>query len=330
MPKNIVILFDGTWNDSITRSTDTNIHMLDMMISPQNQGKEYFPGVGENVGWINRRLWGAVGKGVFETARRGWRFIARNYVDGDKIYVFGFSRGAYAARHLAGMVVRYGVKGYQGNIEIGFREYIKNCGTPCEVKKHTVHFLGLFDCVPANYLYLLRDRSFHLNSHILEDGILNFRHAVSTLERRYSFRPILFEKGKQETFAQHWFPGYHSDVGGHKDNSRGLASFSLWWMIREAYGLGLDFDVVDCRYHHFGNGIPVVQNIDLEDKPICSDYFTTKLGIRWDRAKRESTVIPDKTPELYELTKCPRCGKEMFDIPFTDDERKRLIELGLL
>lgn len=330
MSKNIVILFDGTWNDSVSGNSNSNIHHLDVMISAKGQVKDYYAGVGQYAGWINRRILGAVGKGVFQAAREGWRFIARNYVPGDKIYIFGFSRGAYTARHLAGMVVRYGVKGYLGNIEAGFEAYIGECKNPCKVVMQNVELLGLFDCVPGNNLYLVRDRNFYLNSPKLEDGILHFRHAVSILERRYSFRPIIFEKGNQETFSQHWFPGYHCDVGGYKDNSKGLASFSLWWMIREAFGLGLDFDIIDCKYHHLGNGIGLIQRIDLNDKPVCSDYLTTKIGLRWDRPKRETAVIPNGTPNFEELNICPRCSEEMFDYFSTIPGRKWLREKGML
>ncbi|MFT3747118.1 MAG: DUF2235 domain-containing protein [Agriterribacter sp.] len=328
MSKNIIVLLDGTWNDSIQRKTGTNINALKLSIAKENQYKTYYVGVGESVGKLNRVLWGISGKGVFNAARKAWEDICNNYEDGDKIYIFGFSRGAFAARHLAGMIVRHGLKGWQGTLEEEFEDYIVNCKKDCEVVRKEVHFLGLFDCVPGNYLYLLRDRSFHLNSTKLEKGILNFRHAVSINERRYSFRPILFEKGEQQSFAQHWFPGYHSDVGGNKDNSLGLSSFSLWWMIREAYGLGLNFNNIECPRHLAGNNLGVIINVNPEEKPTCSDYFTTKLGIRWDRQKREKENLPDEQFAFENLDICPRCGNQMFDVLSTDYGKMRLRRMG--
>lgn len=329
MPKKIVVLLDGTWNNGIEKYTDSNINALKLSISSAEQLKFYYVGVGENVGRLNRVLWGAIGKGVFTAARKAWEDIANNYQKGDTIYIFGFSRGAFTARHLASMIVRYGPTAYRGKIEDGFNEYIANCQKPCLIEKGKVHFLGLFDCVPGNYFYLLRDRSFHLNSSKLEKGILNFRHAVSMNERRYSFRPILFEKGEQNSFAQHWFPGYHSDIGGSKDNSLGLANFSLWWMIREAYGQGLNFNNIECPKHLGGNSLSVVLNANPEEQPTCSDYFTTKLGIKWDRQKNEKENLPAEQLAFENLDTCPRCGHDMFDFLSTDYGKIRLRRMGL-
>lgn len=328
MPKKIIALLDGTWNNNIEGNTETNINAIKLSISSTDQLKFYYVGVGENIGNTNRVLWGATGKGVFSAARKAWEDIANNYEEGDTIYIFGFSRGAFAARHLASMIVRYGTRAYQGKIEDGFGEYLANCQIPCETVRSEVHFLGLFDCVPANYLYLLRDKSFHLNSSKLEKGILNFRHAVSINERRYSFRPILFEKGEQQSFAQHWFPGYHSDVGGNKQNSLGLSSFSLWWMIREAYGLGLNFNNIECPRHLAGNNLGVILNVNPEAEPTCSDYFTTKLGIRWDRQKKEKKNLPYEQLAFENLEACPRCGNKMFDFLSTDYGKMRLKRMG--
>ena len=328
MPKTIIALFDGTWNNNIEGESGTNIDALKLSISSKNQLKFYYVGVGENIGKLNKFLWGATGKGVFTAVRKAWEDICNNYQEGDKIFIFGFSRGAYAARHLAGMISRYGLKAYKNKIEIGFREYISKSENPDNNANGTVHFLGLFDCVPGNYLYLLRDKSFHLNSSKLEKGILNFRHAVSIDERRYSFRPILFEKGEQLSFAQHWFKGFHSDVGGHKDNSNGLSSLSLWWMIREAFGLGLEFDFINCTHHRYGNALGVIQCINPDAEPTNSDYWTTKIGIKWDRLKKEKENLPHEQVPFETLVDCPICGKEMFDFLATDYGKMRLRKMG--
>jgi uncharacterized protein (DUF2235 family) len=164
---------------------------------------------------VGSYAYGAIGKGVFQAARHAWQQIAANYQDGDKLFIFGFSRGAYAARHLAGMIVRHGLHGWQGTIEETFRHWLANAGKPCLLVRQEVHFLGLFDCVPGNYLYRWRDRSHRLNTNQLEPGIQHVRHAVSVNERRWSFRPLIFKPSERHaSFAQHWFPGFHSDVGG--------------------------------------------------------------------------------------------------------------------
>lgn len=251
MPKNIVVFLDGTWNNAVSTDTPpTNVYWLSQSVARTNQLKNYYPGVGSHTGWLGKYVYGATGKGVFQTARLAWQFVSTNYEEGDKVFIFGFSRGAYAARHLAGMIVRHGLKAWQGKIEETFREWQVDVRKPCTTVRQDVHFLGLFDCVPGNFLYLWRDRSSYLNVTHLEPVILHVRHAVSIHERRWSFRPLVFEPNlHHNSFAQHWFPGFHSDVGGGENVADGLASLSLWWMIREAYGLGLAFDNIDCSYH---------------------------------------------------------------------------------
>ena len=332
MSKNIIVCLDGTWNNSVSGSTpSTNINLIYQSLSRDNQVQEYYSGVGSHVGSLGAWLNGASGKGVFVQARSAWKFVAGNYQDGDHIYIFGFSRGAFAARHLAGMIARHGLRTYAGNIEEGFRDWQRSVRQPCTHPRATVHFLGLFDCVPGNHLYLWRDRSRHLNSLDIEPGIQHFRHAVSAHERRWAFRPLIFQRGgDQLSFDQRWFPGYHSDVGGGDKVAVGLSSFALWWMLREAYGLGLDFQNIMCPQHKHGHALGVVSSADPEEAPISSDYLTTRLGLSWDRRTRKTVVTPDATPDLAELTDCPRCGNEMFDMFKTDFGNRWLRRKGML
>jgi uncharacterized protein (DUF2235 family) len=319
MSKNIVVCIDGTWNNSVSDDApSTNVHNLFLSLERSNQFKIYYPGVGTHRGWLGKRLDGANGKGVFQIARLAWQQVAANFEPGDRIFIFGFSRGAYAARHLASMIVRRGLKGWQGTLEQEFREWLMDVKRIEFPVRANVDFLGLFDCVPGNQLYMLRDRTTQLNSGILENGILHFRHAVSRDERRWSFRPLLFRPSEQLSFAQHWFPGYHSDVGGGTHNASGLASLSLWWMIREAFALGLEFDNINCASHQYGHALGVIRCIDPNEKPITSDYWTTRLGLRWDRKVRERDPLPDDMPRFEELDLCPRCNHEMFDYFLTD------------
>jgi uncharacterized protein (DUF2235 family) len=332
MPKNIAAFLDGTWNNAVSTDTpQTNVYALFQSVARENQIKSYYPGVGAHTGWLGNFLYGATGKGVFQAARLAWQQISANYEDGDKVFIFGFSRGAYAARHLAGMIVRHGLRGWQGNIEETFRQWQANSGKPCALVRQEVHFLGLFDCVPGNHLYVWRDRSAHLNAAQLEPGIQHVRHAVSLHERRWSFRPLIFEPSEHhKSFAQHWFPGFHSDVGGGDGVADGLASFSLWWMLREAYGLGLAFDNVDCSSHRYGHALGVLRSVNPRAVPVCSDYWTTRMGLHWNRPERQKVVAPEPTPAFESLDICPRCGKEMFDLFLTDFGQQWLRSKGLL
>lgn len=332
MPKNIIVCLDGTWNNSVSGSNPpTNVNLIYQSLCRNGQVQDYYPGVGSHVGSLCALLNGASGKGVFVQARSAWKFISGNYQVGDRIFIFGFSRGAFAARHLAGMVVRHGLTAYQGNIEEGFRAWQRSVCHPCTQPKGSVHLLGLFDCVPGNHVYVWRDKSHHLNSQELEPGILHFRHAVSIHERRWAFRPLLFRNSQHHTsFKQYWFPGYHSDVGGGEHVARGLSSLALWWMLREAYGLDLQIQNILCPQHRYGHALGVVSNTDPEANPVSSDYLTTKLGLRWQRLLREKDPVPDPTPDFAKLVDCPRCGNEMFDIFKTDYGVRKLRRLGLL
>ena len=121
MSKNIIACLDGTWNDSTSgTSQPTNVYSLFQSAQTEGQLKLYRSGVGSGRPWLSRRLDAMSGKGVFHTARGLWQEIAANFVEGDKLFIFGFSRGAFAARHLAGMIVRRGLRGWQVALEQEF------------------------------------------------------------------------------------------------------------------------------------------------------------------------------------------------------------------
>lgn len=112
MPKNIFVCLDGTWNNSVSSDIpSTNVYALFLSVARENQVKSYYPGVGSHTGRLGNVLYGATGKGVFQAARLAWQQIAANFTDGDRVFIFGFSRGAFAARHLASMIVRHGLHG---------------------------------------------------------------------------------------------------------------------------------------------------------------------------------------------------------------------------
>src|SRR5262245_55072750 len=109
MKKRLVVLFDGTWN---TRDDRTNVARLADAIAkvgtdgvPQEQW--YDPGAGTN--WDDRIRGGAFGYGTSSNIRQGYRWVAGQWDDGFELYVFGFSRGAYTARSLVGLIRKGGL-----------------------------------------------------------------------------------------------------------------------------------------------------------------------------------------------------------------------------
>jgi uncharacterized protein (DUF2235 family) len=214
--RNVVVCLDGTWNTSdLNRLSSrywTNVYLLYKSVLPKSadgreQVKLYLPGVGTHRRPLSRLLDGMTGNGVFLTVRLALEFIQGDTNEGDRIFIFGFSRGAFAARHLAGVIAWHG-----------------------------------FTTAP----HVDVERTFELNGGEIEPGILHFRHALALDERRRNFMPELYALSSLPQYAhdfqQLWFHGYHSDVGGGvpKDRS-GLSRSVLTWMSKEAQkqGLGL-------------------------------------------------------------------------------------------
>jgi uncharacterized protein (DUF2235 family) len=104
--KRIVLCFDGTWNAVINPKTVTNVVRLANLVTVRGddeveQVTYYNSGVGSG-GFIDRLIGGAFGAGLKGNVKRGIAFLALNYDEGDEIYLFGFSRGAYTARAVGG------------------------------------------------------------------------------------------------------------------------------------------------------------------------------------------------------------------------------------
>jgi uncharacterized protein (DUF2235 family) len=117
--KRIVILCDGTWNRSDSK-TPTNVVQLAQAVEPIDpcgivQVPIYIQGVGtgEGVSSLSRTLdallGGAFGWGLLENIGEAYRHLVFLYEPGDEIYIFGFSRGAYTARSLTGFIRSTGI-----------------------------------------------------------------------------------------------------------------------------------------------------------------------------------------------------------------------------
>jgi hypothetical protein len=266
--KRLVICCDGTWNRPENENI-TNIEKIARTIEMDplrtygvQQLVQYIGGVGANWYWVDRILGGAFGLGLFGHVTTAYRFLALNYQPGDQVFVFGFSRGAYTARSLVGMLTRVGLLTREAVIADKLPEAVNRYrGQPpkgrdfgssnaefrrdhCQVDMH-VDFLGVFDTVGAlGVPGAFRQRhTFHDVK--LSKQVVCARQALAIDERRIKFEPCLWEieadADDPGRVRQVWFEGAHSDIGGGY-GATGLSDTALLWMLREANMQGLAFD----------------------------------------------------------------------------------------
>ncbi|MGO4319353.1 DUF2235 domain-containing protein [Agrobacterium sp. MCAB5] len=266
MGKNIVVLFDGTGNEIAT--DETNILHLARAILNDGEKQIFFydPGVGTqgapSADFMSRqeliKLLGlGIGLGVYDKIGSAYRFLMKTFEPGDKLFFFGFSRGAYIARALAGMVgklgimesgrdnlVPYAVKLYADprNLELARRFSDTFCKREADIE-----FLGLFDTVKSVFRFepgVPQFTSVVLPRTYSNPAVRKVRHALAIDEKRRFFRTNLWnvENGSSRTIdvKQVWFAGVHSDVGGgYPKAESGLSLIALEWMVKEAAHAGL-------------------------------------------------------------------------------------------
>ena len=142
--KRLIICFDGTWNTADGQKSDTNVALLARAIHSTiatggiPQSVLYLRGVGTSGLHAEIIFEGATGLGVDENIRSGYMFIAQNYLPGDEIFLFGFSRGAFTARSLSGLINACGVLKRQKLGDLGLAwKYYRTTGphSPAEFMK---------------------------------------------------------------------------------------------------------------------------------------------------------------------------------------------------
>jgi uncharacterized protein (DUF2235 family) len=297
--KRIVVLIDGTWNKEGT-GADTNVAKLDSgkkiitqaFIKSNATGEvaqhvHYHDGVGSDGDLIQRLLGGAIGLGLRKIIQDVYEFLVSDYAGGDEIYIFGFSRGAYAARALAGLIGASGIQRERNPDEFeiawdhyrvapsvrqqpqtasaGDRKTLENYNAL--VQRQAFHDTRAIECVavwdtvgsygipagiglaPLARYFTLATLGFHDTS-FGEHVKVGF-HAVAVDEHRRPFVPTFWTiaNGRQPKghVEQTWFAGAHSNVGGGYSDS-GLSDQALIWMIARAQALtGLEFDLAAVR-----------------------------------------------------------------------------------
>ena len=259
MPKNIVICCDGTGNEFGTQRSNV-VKLYKMMVCDATQATYYHPGVGTmgarnaltGIGKAWTKVIGlAFGYGISNNIADAYQFLMRTYQEEDRIYIFGFSRGAYTARALTGMLHMAGLltQGNEDSIPYAIRmlkrkkidfgliaDFKKTFSRPCPV-----HFLGVWDTV-SSLGWVYNAVRFPCTKATHNADLKTARHAVSIDERRAFFRQNLFGDPHDEgqDILEVWFAGVHSDVGGsYPEAESQLSKCALRWMVCEAELAGL-------------------------------------------------------------------------------------------
>lgn len=272
--RNIVVCLDGTANKFGAESSNVVKLYSVLKKDPARQLAFYDPGVG-NLGdkrlvtplskKISKLFGLAFGYGVTDNICNGYSFLMENYREDDRLFLFGFSRGAFAVRALAGMLHACGLlaPGNENLIPYAFLQY-RHAG-PEEGQKMAgrfkatysrecrPYFLGVWDTV-TSIGWSYRRKTFPYTRNNPDPKIV--RHALAMDERRaYYPQNVWGDSYKQQDVKQVWFTGAHSDVGGsYPEAQSGLSKIALEWMLAEAAEEGLLLDAGKCRTVVQGGG----------------------------------------------------------------------------
>ncbi len=275
-PRNIVLCFDGTWN-SDDRASPTNVvkthQALPASTGPGTRQLRYYDrGVG--TGRFDRVRGGVVGLGLARNVELAYVWLGSNYRPGDRLFLFGYSRGAYTARSLAGLIGLCGVPdpercasagqpvglvAHRGMViyrqrrgaaradsaERHVERFALSGATGADDALRAVHFIGVWDTVgalgvPVAWLNWIGARRHRFHDVRLDRHIRHACHAVAIDEERRPFAPTLWTNrpAPGQDVAQVWFPGVHSDVGGGGP-ATALSDRALLWMWTRAHAAGL-------------------------------------------------------------------------------------------
>jgi uncharacterized protein (DUF2235 family) len=270
--KRIAFCADGTWDGT---SNDTNVFRLFNAIQVSADQLPFYDSDGGADGNpIEKLLRGAFGTGLFQKVKDGYTRIAHAYEAGDEIFIFGFSRGAYTARSLAGMIANCGLPAQNFDdalVEAAFQAYRnkdRRAAILAELGQYAmilpqITMVGVWDTVgslgiPAIFggvsplVYGFLDTGLHPN-------IKNAYHALAIDERRPEFPATLWtgDPAPGQMIDQVWFCGVHSDVGGGYGGptaggeATALSDITLGWMLNKAQALWLDISPAALAWYSF-------------------------------------------------------------------------------
>lgn len=330
--KRLIVCCDGTWQ-SQNNQVPTNVFKIAQAIKSKAQNEQgeipqilyYDPGIGavpnqggtqsllENmVDTIEKLGGGAFGWWIDEKIESAYIFLCLNYEPGDEIFLFGFSRGAYTVRSLAGLISCSGLLKRPDINQASEAYRIYRIGDRDRRRREAEEFrqlndvyrsvkiklLGCWDTVGAlgipNFTpLLLVDELFNVkyqfHDNALSSMIENARHAIAIDEKTPGFDVTIMKPGADfaGTIVQMWFPGTHGCVGGGTAETLGLSNAALKWMSDEASQLGLNLDLSLAED---------TEKIDCKT-PFKSNSLLDPFGIR----ERDIVKLNAELPDVFKL-----------------------------
>lgn len=283
MSRKLIICFDGTGNE-VEKNESNVLRLYKCLKHDDTQLVYYEPGVGtlstrpfaRNIfSRVQSVLGLAAGLGLHANVMHAYEFLCKNYQDGDKLYFFGYSRGAYTARVLAGFINDFGLVAPHelhliGPVFSAWRKLRKNGPreqyAPLRISEQFFHitrpsirFLGLWDTVSSMIRIRLQWGTileFGTHSSVDENpSVKSVRHALSIDETRRFFRHQFWTEGQDyhgnrfkkrndpppQDVKQVWFPGTHTDIAGSiPEHEAGLSKLTMHWMRQQLDELGVD------------------------------------------------------------------------------------------
>ncbi|WP_278920842.1 MULTISPECIES: DUF2235 domain-containing protein [Pseudophaeobacter] len=259
-PQAHVIILDGTMS-TLEPGQETNAGRLyQMCLEMSGEVSVFYEAGVQWTGWASAPDV-MMGRGINRQIRRAYGYLASRYRPGDRIYLLGYSRGAYAVRSLAGVIGEVGLLKAEHatvrNIRTAYRHY-QQAGSPLVAESFRkaychpetqIEMIGVWDTVKAlglrlPLLWRLAKSRHAFHNHELGAHVKNGYQALALDETRNVFQPVLWvgsERWKGHV-EQVWFHGAHGDIGGQLggyEEARPLANIPLVWMLERAEHCGL-------------------------------------------------------------------------------------------
>lgn len=302
--RNIIVGLDGTWNEPEVQPdgtvTGTNVVKFLSALMKSGQTQHYESGAGT-------RAWealpgGIYGYGLDKRILGAYRFLRRCYSEPGadkeniKLFLVGFSRGAYAARRLSGLLAHSGIPVKSSDVERGWQMYLnRDADSAKALKKEgrffdvSIEMVGIWDTVKAT-----NDPDY--NDKLLSSNVISGYHALAVDECRKFFPALRWQE--DERVKEIWFSGSHSDVGGGC-LEMDLSDVSLAWMIGCAAKHGLRFKKSYIERHvnpkvpgHFHDSFTGLwESYGRSDRPI-----TSKCAVH-ESVEKQVSATDNYTPE---------------------------------